>query len=76
MDLQSIITLLGYCGDSLFRRVVGREGCVWTSTLAALKSFSLLGRYANQGRLLEAGPWTTSLCTTRPGLRASHGVAA
>lgn len=61
---------------SPFRHVVGREGCVWISTLAALKRFSLLGRYANQGRLLEAGPWTTSLCTTHPGLSASHGVAA
>ena len=72
MDLQSIITLRVYCGDKV--SIVRGEGCVWTSTLAALKSFSLLGRYASQGRLLEAGPWT--ICTTRPGLSASHGVAA
>ena len=46
------------------------------ATLAGLKGFSLLGRYANQGRVLEAGPCITFLCTASPYPGASHGVAA
>lgn len=72
MDLKYVIPC-GCCGDPV--STVGGERLFGPSTVAGVKGFSLLDRYASSGQT-PGGRAMSSRCITSPYLSASRGVAA